>query len=108
MIGIIYTGESEEELMREWEMCQSSLGSLRNKGNFKIFVEPCMRGEFVHKMNILDTYLNKGLAGMYNGIKITNSKRESNEREKRNQTTLTMKQIADKFGVAVENLRIKD
>ena len=108
MIGIIYTGESEKEFMSEYEWCN-------NVYSFspKIFVEPHMEKIFMKNMdmNIFDKRifpLHKDAMATYCGMEITNSKRESDKREKRNQTTFTMKQIADKLGVPVEKLRIKE
>jgi len=107
MIGIIYTGETENRLMEEI----SSLGYFDYLKDFKIFVEPNMEAEFCRNVNCSFSHLNlkhnnmNGYVSKFYGVDVTNTEIES---EKQNIIEVTLQEIADKFGTSKGNLRIKD
>ena len=106
MIGIIYTGETEQELFNEIK----SSYEINYGYDLKIWVEPNFDNDF--NKNILHGgYLNlgaslkRGMITQYHGVDITNTEIEFfKEKEK----IVTLQEIADKFGVSKENIRIKD
>ena len=107
MIGIIYTGETEDRLIEEI----SNLGYFDYLKDFKIFVEPDLETEFCRQVNCPFSYLNlkhntlNGHVSQFYGVDVTNTDIESKKKEVKE---VTLQEVADKFGVSKESLRIKD
>lgn len=108
MIGIIYTGETMRELDKEIEtLCDYEHDDIR------IFVEPKFEEAFFQKfgddsmrLDLEDIDFNP----VYCGIEITSTERELKikEHEAKKIVTLSINDIAEKYGVSADKIRIKE
>ena len=104
MIGVIYTGENKDVLESELE----KISTITRKDTV-LFIEPNSEKLFFERVYSDKTFLHQmGYISKYCGYTVTSTQEEQLKRLRAEPKIVTLKEIADKFNVSVEQLRIKE
>lgn len=104
MIGIVYTGETAEEILDEIKI----INAVKHLPIFKIFVKNELKEELCDKFKSPFDCLPWYVCNTLFGIEMTSIEEQYEKRKRTKDVVYTKAQIADKLGINAENLIIKE